>query len=360
MKILHVDTERGWRGGEQQLLYLVKGLIERGVECAVACRVNEELFKRCKREGIEVIPLKGNQSSDLFRIGYVGKKFDVIHAHSAKAHTISALSKRFHRKKVVYTRRVDYPPKKNGLTRLKYSLTDKIAAVSRKVADVITEELRIPKEKVCVIHSVTSDEIESSVNGRVVEEFRSRFKGKKIVGTVAALTRQKNIPNLIEAAKKVVEELPDTVFVLFGEGELEGELRELVKKEGLSENFLFMGFKENIQDYIKAFDLFVLPSDNEGFPGSLLHAMLLKVPVVSTDAGGVREVLKNFKTGIVVERGNPEELSKSIVRVLRDENLRKSLSEEGYRLVKSRFTVPSMVNSYLELYGEVLGGGKNV
>ena len=73
MRILHVDTERGWRGGEQQLFYLVKGLKEKGFKQAVACRVGDELERRCKEAGIDVIPLKGNQSSDCFRVAVAGK-----------------------------------------------------------------------------------------------------------------------------------------------------------------------------------------------------------------------------------------------------------------------------------------------
>ena len=80
MRILHVDTEKGWRGGEQQLFYLVKGLKERGVEVAVACRVGDELEKRCREEGITVYPLKGNQTGDILRVGALGKNYDIIHA----------------------------------------------------------------------------------------------------------------------------------------------------------------------------------------------------------------------------------------------------------------------------------------
>jgi glycosyltransferase involved in cell wall biosynthesis len=355
MKILHVNTEKGWRGGEQQLFYLVRGLKERGIKTAVACKVGDELFKRCRENGIEVIPLKGNQTTDIFRIGYLGRNFDLIHAHSSKGHAISVLSKKFHKKPVIYTRRIDYPPKKNPLSLIKYSLTDVVVAVSHNVAKVLKEKTNIDHRRIKVIHSVTSEEIEKNVNQTVTENFRKQFDEKLIVGTASALTEQKNIPNLINAAEIVIKEIPNVVFVVLGKGKLRKKIEKIIKEKNLEDKFKLLGFKKNVQDYIKGFDVFVISSDNEGFCGSILHAMMLKVPVVSTDAGGVKEVVENFKTGIVVEKRNPQKLAEGIITLLKNKELRESIVEEAYRKVKLKFTVPVMVNSYVELYREVLG-----
>lgn len=353
MKILHINTEKGWRGGEQQLFYLAKGLIERGIDTAVACRKGEELERRCKEEGIPTVPLKGNQTTDILRLGIIGKKFDVIHAHSAKAHTLAAFSKPFHKKKVVYTRRVDFPPKGDPLTKYKYKLTDITICVSQKVERVIKEQLTNLKTK--VIHSVTSTEIERNVDNNVVNSFRNKYKGKTIIGTAAALTPQKNIPNFIEAAKIVTEKRKDVIFVVFGEGHLKGELENLVKKLGLQNNFFFEGFKRDINNYIKALDVFVLPSDNEGFSGSILNAMLLKVPVIATDAGGAKEIVENEKTGLLVPRRNPVKLAHAILRLLDDKELKSKIVSNAYQKVVDNFTVDRMVDAYIKVYGEVVG-----
>lgn len=353
MKILHVNTEKGWRGGEQQLFYLAKGLIERGIETVVACRKGEELEKRCKQEGIPTIPLRGNQTSDILRLGVIGKKFDLIHAHSAKAHTLAAFSKPFHKKKVIYTRRIDFPPQKNPPTTYKYKLTDVTVCVSQKVEKVLKEHF--PNLKTAVIHSVTSLEIEKSIDPKIVTSFRNKHKDKTIIGTAAALTPQKNIPNLIEAAKIVTEKQKNTVFVVFGEGHLKSELKTLVEKLGLQDNFFFEGFKKDIHNYIKALDIFVLPSDNEGFSGSILNAMLLKVPVIATDAGGAEEIIENEKTGLLVPRRNPVKLAHAILRLLNDEELKSKIVSNAYQNVVDNFTVDRMVDAYIKVYGEVVG-----
>ncbi|WP_163328227.1 glycosyltransferase family 4 protein [Desulfurobacterium thermolithotrophum] len=357
MKILHVDTEKGWRGGEQQLFYLVKGLKEKGIESAIACRKGDELEKRCKEIGFTTIPLSGRQFEDIFRIGIVGKEFDIIHAHAAKAHTISALSKKFHQKPVIYTRRVDYLPKKNKVTALKYRLTDKVVAISKYVKEILEESIKIPTDKLSVIYDA---EIEKNVDYEKVERIKKDLKGKPLIGTAAALTQQKNIPNFIEAAKILIKRYPEAKFVVAGEGKLRKELQSLIERLNLQKNFKLLGFKKDIQNYIKAFDIFVLPSDFEGLGSSILIAMFLKVPVVSTDAGGTKEVVIDGKTGILVPKKNPQALAEGILRLLKDEKLKEQVTSNAYSMVIDKFSVDKMVDAYIALYGEVIKSGKNL
>jgi glycosyltransferase involved in cell wall biosynthesis len=353
VRILHVDTERGWRGGEQQLLYLVRGLKRLGVESRVACRAESELFRRCLKEGIGVIPLKGNQVEDIFRLGVVAKGFDIVHAHSAKAHTVCAFSKKFHKKALVYTRRVDYRPKGNRLTELKYRLTDKVVAISRAVKEVLKERFN-QVEPAVIPSAVDLSELYSSLDVAKVEEIRKRFKGNPLIGTLAALTEQKDIPNLIRAAKLVKRELPNAKFVVFGEGKKREELQKLIEKEGLKEDFTLFGFVSEVANYTKALDLFVLPSKNEGLGSSILIAMALKVPVVATRVGGTEEAVIDGKTGILVPPKKPEALAQGILSLVKSDRLRRELSENAFLLVKEKFSVESMVNSYLKVYREVL------
>ena len=354
MRILHVDTEEGWRGGEQQLFYLIKGLKKKGIESSIACRNGSELEKRCKEGRFTTIPLSGRQFEDIFRIGIVGKGFDIIHAHAAKAHTISALSKKFHQKPVIYTRRVDYSPRKNIITTLKYSLTDKIVAISNYVREVLEDSLKIQSDKLSVIHSTVDTKIKRRIDHEKVRRIREELKGKPLIGTAAALTKQKNIPNFIEAAKILIKRYPKAKFVVAGEGRLRKELQSLIERLNLQENFKLLGFKKDIQNYIKAFDIFVLPSDFEGLGSSILIAMLLKIPVVSTNAGGTKEVVINGETGILVPRRNPRELASGIERLLEDEELKNHVVSRGYDYILKNFSVGKMIDAYVRTYTEAL------
>ncbi|MEO2069257.1 MAG: glycosyltransferase family 4 protein [Desulfurobacteriaceae bacterium] len=354
MKILHVNTEKGWRGGEQQLFYLAKGLSKFGIKSVVACKVNEELERRCKEEGIETIPLSGNQLEDITRISIIGREFDIIHAHSAKTHTIVAFSKKFHKRKVVYTRRVDFVPKNNSLTKLKYKLTDKIVAISECVKNILKENLKLEENKIEVIYSSVDPKVEKSLNFEKVKEIRRELNGTPIIGSVAALTDQKNIPTFIESASFVLEKYPNAKFLVLGEGKKRKELQNLIEKKGLSGKFYLLGFKREVVNFVKAFDVFVLPSDYEGLGSSILIAMLLKVPVVSTDAGATKEIVLNKETGILVPKRNPEKLADGIIKMIEDKALRETCTKNAYRMVKEKFTVDKMVEKYVKLYGEVV------
>jgi len=351
MRVLHVDTQIGFRGGEQQLLWLAVGLKNRGIETAIAC-IEDELYSRCLENGIETVKLSKNRFKNIFEIARIGRDFDIIHAHASHAHTICALSKIFNKKPLVYTRRVDYKPKNNPITKFKYKNTDKIVCVARYVCEVLRHTIGI--EDFEVIHSATNPKLEESVDLEKVKTIKDQFKNSIIIGTATALTEQKNIPNLIKAAEIVIKERKNIVFLVAGEGHLKVKLQELVKEKGIADRFRFIGFKKDIENYIKAFDLFVLPSDYEGLSGAVLNAMLLKVPVVSTDAGGLSEVVFDRETGLLVERNRPEDLAEAIETVLDDRGLREKIIENAYKLVKENFSVDKMVEKYVKLYEKLM------
>ena len=351
MKILHVDTEKGFRGGEQQLLWLAIGLKKRGIETAVAC-IEDELYFRCLENGIKTIKLSKNRLKNVIEIARVGGEFDIVHAHASHAHTVCAFSKLLNKRPLIYTRRVDYKPKKDPITRFKYRRTDKVVCVARYVCEVLRHTIGV--ESFEVVYSITNPALEESVDLEKVKGIKEQFKPLKIVGTAAALTEQKNIPNLIEAAEVILKKRRDVVFVVLGEGVLEARMRNLAKRKGISDRFRFLGFKKDIENYIKAFDLFVLPSNYEGLSGAVLNAMLLKVPVVSTDAGGLSEVVFNGETGILVERDNPVKLARAIEELLDNRSLREKVVENAYKLVKKNFAIDKMVESYVKLYNQLM------
>ncbi len=351
MRILHVDTQRGFRGGEQQLLWLAVGLKNRGIETAVAC-IEDELYSRCLENGIKTVKLSGNRLKNILEVARIGKNFDIIHAHASHAHTICAFSKVLNKKPLIYTRRVDYKPKNDPITKFKYRNTDKIVCVARYVCEVLRHTIGI--EDFEVIHSATNPLLEISVDSEKIKAIREQFKHSTIIGTATALTEQKNIPNLINAAEIILKKHKDVVFLVLGEGHLREKLEGLVKRKGLENRFMFMGFKKDIENYIKAFDLFVLPSDYEGLSGAVLNAMLLRVPVVSTDAGGLSEVVFNRETGLLVERNRSKDLAEAIETVLDDKDLREKIIENAYKLVKENFSVDKMVEKYVELYEQLM------
>jgi len=353
MKILHVDTEKGFRGGEQQIVWLSEGLIRKGIHVKVGCLKNNELFKACKEKGIETLPLNGNCLIDCLKIGMEGKRYDIIHAHAAKAHLIASIAKIFNKKPLIYTRRIDYLPHNDPVTKFKYKQCDTVIAVSQAVEDKLKPYLD-KRTLLFTIHSAADLDLDKKVSKETLKKIKDKYKDKIIVGTASALTEQKNIPNLLSAAEIILRKKKNVVFLVAGEGNLKEKIKKIIEDRNLQEKFILIGFKKDIQNYLKAFDVFVMSSDNEGISGAMLNAMVLGKAVVSTDAGGAREAIINEETGLLVKKNDPEALAKALLKLIEDKKLRDTLGANAKAFVRENFSVEKMVDLYIKSYKKTL------
>ena len=182
-----------------------------------------------------------------------------------------------------------------------------------------------------------------------------------LVGTVGKMGYVKGQSVLISAAKKVIEALPSTRFVMVGEGPLEKKLRLQARELGLEDHLQFVAaWGEEAWDWIDSLDLFVLPSRNEGMGRVLLEAMALGKPVVASYVGGIPNVVLDGKTGILVPPDEPSKLSEAIIRVLLDSELRHQFGEEGRKRCDSRFSADVMTDRIEQLYREYLNVAEKI
>lgn len=149
-------------------------------------------------------------------------------------------------------------------------------------------------------------------------------------------------------------------MLLVGGGDGLPRIASLAQGLGLS-RVQFLGPRNDVRDLLRATDFCVLPSLSEGLPCSLLEAMAARKPVIATHVGGIPEVITNGVNGVLVDPGRPDELAEAIENLLKDENKRRRLGEEGYRTVAERFSLPRMITQYEELLLSVVkeqaGGG---
>lgn len=347
MKILHINLERGWRGGERQTLYLMEGLRSRGHECSLLARRGDVMAQRARDRGFLVIEI----GKPFLLRGYLLRHYDVIHAHEMRGLQIASLWKGFHARPVVYTRRVDYTPSGDVITRMTYARVDTLVAISRKIESIM-REWGFDADRIRVIRSTVHLGDGEPFPGKVAA-LRERFHGKKVAGCVAALVGHKDHRTLLEAASLLKDARPDIVFVLVGDGPLAKQLKQYARELGLS-NVLFEGYQPDPYPYFKIFDVFVLTSKEEGLGSSILDAFRYKVPVVATAAGGVPELVVEGQTGLLVETGDPRAVADAILRILEDPVLRASCVERAHCLVTSVYTVENMAGSYEQVYRDVL------
>lgn len=346
MKVLAVNTEKTWRGGERQTCLTVKGLTEAGVDTDILCLEGYPLKSKSELLKRPVIGASGQCDAAYF-LKKSGKNYDIIHAHSAKAQTLAVLTKPFHERPVVYTRRVDFVPK--GLpTKLKYRYTDRVVAVSNAIKTILKG---FGIGRVEVIPDAVEERI---LDIERAQELRRELKidTRKVIATTAALVPHKDPLMMVEAIRELSIMRSDFIFLHFGEGELRHEVEEKIRHYGIGEIYKLMGHHDDVEDYFDIFDLFVMSSKEEGFGSSVLDAFIYRVPVVSTDAGGLKESVGG--RGLLCPVGDYRCLAGSMDRILKEHPARTEMVERAYGHAREFYSVKAMTDRYLKVFNSCL------
>jgi len=159
---------------------------------------------------------------------------------------------------------------------------------------------------------------------------------------------------LIEAARLVIKRIPDTQFLIVGNGPMRKKLVDLVKSYNLSKNVVFCGELEDVREKMKESDLYVRPSLLEGFPYGVLEAMASGLPVVATNIGGTPDLLTHEKTGYLVNPGNINELANAIINLLSNSDALATMAKNGLELVEKKFSWDVMYDTYENFYHNLL------
>ena len=176
-----------------------------------------------------------------------------------------------------------------------------------------------------------------------------------VVGIVASLTAPKDFPTFLTSAKIVRNSVPSARFLIVGDGPLRRELEATAAQLGLADSVLFAGHQMRVAPFIGSFDVAVLSScDYEGCSNYLLEAMGLGRPVVATDIGGNRELVRHGETGLLVRPRDPAALASAVLTLLDDRALASRLADAAHTRFQAGFSVPNMVRQYEQLYEELL------
>jgi glycosyltransferase involved in cell wall biosynthesis len=358
---LHVDTARTWRGGQSQVRYTVMGLRERRHRTVLVAHADGELFKRMS-EGDDLIGLAPRNEVDLaaaWRLSRVLKQMrpDVVHAHDphgvAMAATALSIASPTPAPALVATRRIEFRIAHNSFSRWKYGRVDCFIAISeavraRLVADGIT------RDRTTVVHEGVDVERIVQLPAASVHAAFFLPTHAPIVGTIGALVAQKAQHHLIDAAAIVVRAVPDVRFVICGEGELRQPLEDQIRRKHLERHVFLAGFRPDVIELLKGFDLFALSSLHEGMCTSLVDAMAASKAAVATSVGGVPEVMADGETGYLVPPRDHEAMADRIAELLKDEPLRRRMGEAALARARAHFTVDRMVEGTLAVYEGLL------
>jgi glycosyltransferase involved in cell wall biosynthesis len=176
-----------------------------------------------------------------------------------------------------------------------------------------------------------------------------------VVGTVGRLTHIKGHKYLIEAARKILLTRPDMTFIFLGDGELMNDLKSQAASSGIYDKVRFLGWREDVAEVMSTFDLFVLPSLNEGMGKVLVEAMAMGKPIIASHVGGISDLIKNEENGLLVPPEDAEAIARSILILHSSPMKRKEMGEKG-KAIAVEYGADSMVQKIDRLYGELVGG----
>jgi len=174
-----------------------------------------------------------------------------------------------------------------------------------------------------------------------------------IIGTVGRLEPVKGSGFLIEAAKYILSEYPNTYFLFTGDGYLRQDLEKKASRLGVEDHVIFLGWRKDVAKIISIYDIFALPSLNEGMGRVLAEAMALGRPIVASNIGGIPDLVTHGKNGFLVPPKNPELLAKYIQILIEDKEKRQSMGREGKEIV-ANFSREIMVERITNLYNNIV------
>jgi len=362
LRTIHIDTERTWRGGEQQALFLARGLMGRGVDVLVVGQPGKPFVEKALERGLPAEPLTMRGELDpvaVARIMGLVRRYrpDLVHMHTSHAHTLGVLACRTSGiGRTIVSRRVDFSIHRTRLrlNLLKYKYcVDKYVAISEGVRKVLVND-GVPAGKIDIVPSgVDLAELAKTPE----HDFRPKFDippSAPVVGDVAHFGWHKAQEELVKACPMIWEKEPETRVLLVGDGKCRARVEEVAKEVGADDRLIFTGHRTDARALVKWFDVFVMCSVLEGLCTSILDAHVLGTPVVASEVGGIPEVVENEVTGLLVPPREPKALAAAIVRLIRDRALGERLNRAGRSRVAERFSVDAMVEGTLGVYERVL------
>jgi glycosyltransferase involved in cell wall biosynthesis len=350
MRVLHVDPERAWGGGEVQVLLLCRALAARGVEQALAAHPGGPLARAAAAAGVPVLPLRIRNAVDVvagLRLRRLAAGFDVVHFHTARAHALAPLVPRRGRRLVV-TRRMDYVPRGGAWARWLYTgAVDAVIAISAGVRDALVRG-GVPAERIRIVPSgVDADALAAPPGAR--EALRAEWgvpDDAVLVVLVGALERRKGHDVLLAAAARASARLR---YAFVGTGSLEPALRTAAAP--LGDRVVFAGFRDDVAACLAAADVAVLPSRHEGLGVAALEAMAAGRPVIASRTGGLAEVVVDGETGLLVPPEQAAPLATALDRLAADAALRARFGAAGSARVRAQYGAEKMAEETLACYG---------
>lgn len=371
IKVLHIAQSNGGVAEYLKMLfkYVDKNEFKFDLLCSEQYEEEREAFKTLGYDisaidmAREISPLSDMKA--IFQIAnYIKKtKPDIIHLHSSKAGALGRIASIFFHRPIVYNPHgwafdMNISKKKKNLyvliERVLGKFTNKIVNISDYEKDCALKHNITAKEKIEVIYN--GIEIEKYCEKGNKRELMREFgipEDAFVIGMVGRISEQKSPETFVEIANKLKSKIENCYFILVGDGELRSKVEKKIYEYSLEDKFLITGWTNEVVKYISTFDISLLTSRWEGFGLVLAEYMASRKPIVASEVGGIPNVIDNGYNGILVNSGDVQGFCDAILKIKKNEKLKKDLIDNGYDAVNKKFNIRRVVREHENLYLDI-------
>ena len=364
--ITHVTFDMRIGGAEQVIQQLVENTSPARYQVSILCldQTTGPFGKDLMQKGFAVFCLDRQPGFDFSLIksihDHIKKhRVDILHCHQYTPYVYGVLGALFTRCHVVFTEHGRFYPDRRKIKRALVNpilsrFTDRITAISRATADALTTYENIHPKKIQVIYNGIQGDRFLNEPGFTEKTLPGLPPNAFVLGTVARLDAIKNQQMMLHALKQIRKTHENVFLLIVGDGPERDSLTQLAGRLDQTERVIFTGFRTDTFRLYSQMDLFLLTSFSEGTAMTLLEAMASGLPCIATHVGGNPEIVLHNETGIIIPNDDIPALSRAVVRLMDDDNLRTDLGKAGKERFTSCFSIRCMMDNYERLYKEML------
>lgn len=350
MNILHISSAKSWRGGERQVHFLISGQAGKENTVYLMCPARSPLKGKCIAFIKDFVPFKiGATGYPMNMMALIRlckeAKIDIIHGHDSHSHSLIWMAYKIGTLKTpsLVTRRLNNPIRDKSKAKYNHPEVQKIICVSAAVKKRMMPQIE-DQSRLGIIHS--------AIDLSDISQPKCLSKNQEFtIGYVAAFTEEKDHQLFVEVALELLKRNDKYRFLLVGDGPLLEQTKNLAGD--MIYKFEFTGFVNDVNSEYEKMDLLLHTAKSEALGTSILDGMKFGLPIVANDVGGIKEIVKQGKNGLLTEGRSILQMSDNVHAILSDSAVYSFMSTESLALVRP-FGVSAMLDKTIDLYNEIL------